>query len=136
MKENNHSHPVVIFDGECALCNRFVTWVIRADRARAFLYTPNSSEFAQVTLARAGRAIERFDSVVFVSDRGVFELSDAVLEIGRELGFPFSALVIGRVIPRAVRDRMYRFIATRRIQWFGRVESCGVIPPELRERIR
>ena len=130
------TRPVVIFDGECALCNRFVAWLMRADRLGIFLYTPNSSEFAQAILSRSGRLSIAPESVVVVSSRGVFERSDAVLEVCHELGAPFSTVRLLGVIPRVIRDGAYLFVARRRLRWFGSVSSCGLIPPELRDRIR
>ena len=59
---------------------------------------------------------------------------DAVIAIGRGLGFPWSIAVIGLALPRCWRDWAYDFIAARRYRWFGRNESCLLPTPDLRAR--
>jgi predicted DCC family thiol-disulfide oxidoreductase YuxK len=41
-----------------------------------------------------------------------------------ELGFPWSTSKVLRVLPRAVRDRLYAVVARNRLEWFGRRETC------------
>jgi predicted DCC family thiol-disulfide oxidoreductase YuxK len=38
------------------------------------------------------------------------------------------------VVPRFLRDAVYRFIARNRYRWFGKSETCRVPTPELRAR--
>jgi predicted DCC family thiol-disulfide oxidoreductase YuxK len=39
-----------------------------------------------------------------------------------------------RILPRGLRDAMYRIVARNRYRWFGRSETCMVPTPELRAR--
>ena len=43
-------------------------------------------------------------------------------------------LIFLSVVPRSLRDRVYRFIAKNRYKWFGRREQCMIPTPELKER--
>ncbi|MFP5284488.1 MAG: thiol-disulfide oxidoreductase DCC, partial [Thermoanaerobaculia bacterium] len=38
------------------------------------------------------------------------------------------------VIPRPLRDALYRWIARNRYRWFGRTETCWLPTPELQSR--
>lgn len=56
--------------------------------------------------------------------------SSAALGVVRRLGFPWSLLRVGRLIPRPVRDSVYGWIARNRFRWFGRLDACMVPGPE------
>ena len=43
-------------------------------------------------------------------------------------------LIFLSVVPRSLRDLVYRFFAKYRYKWFGRREQCMIPTPELRER--
>jgi predicted DCC family thiol-disulfide oxidoreductase YuxK len=38
------------------------------------------------------------------------------------------------IIPRFIRDAVYRFIAVNRYKWFGKTDQCRVPTAEERER--
>jgi predicted DCC family thiol-disulfide oxidoreductase YuxK len=48
---------VVFYDGVCGLCDRFVTFIIRRDRARQFRFAALQSPFAAHTLGLRGIAL-------------------------------------------------------------------------------
>ncbi len=60
--------------------------------------------------------------------------SDAVLTIAARLPFPWRLLAVGRVLPRPVRDTLYRFVARNRYRWFGQRTTCPVPSPRVRDR--
>ncbi|MGI9014282.1 MAG: thiol-disulfide oxidoreductase DCC family protein [Phycisphaerales bacterium] len=130
--------PVILFDGDCNLCNNAVRWVIARDRRAVFSFASLQSEAARNLLQ--SRAANEFDienlpdTVVMIDEKGVHIRSAAAIRIARSLGFPWSLLRVFMIVPRPVRDWVYNFIARRRYRWFGRGDSCMVPTPELRER--
>jgi predicted DCC family thiol-disulfide oxidoreductase YuxK len=60
--------------------------------------------------------------------------SDAALAILAGLGGAWRAAAWLRVIPRPLRDLVYRFVARYRHRWFGRREACRVPTPAERSR--
>lgn len=50
--------------------------------------------------------------------------SDAVLAIYEGLGWPWRAAALLRVVPRVLRDPMYRLVARNRYRLFGRRDTC------------
>lgn len=60
--------------------------------------------------------------------------SAAGLKIAQHLRAPWRWGIALIVIPRPIRDFLYRFIAKNRYRWFGRSETCRVPAPELRKR--
>jgi predicted DCC family thiol-disulfide oxidoreductase YuxK len=60
--------------------------------------------------------------------------SDAVLEVVSSLGGIYRATAVFWVIPRVLRDAVYRIVARSRYWVFGRSDSCRVPTPDERDR--
>ena len=60
--------------------------------------------------------------------------SDAALRIAAALDGPVRHLARLQVVPRPIRDAVYRLVARTRYRIFGRYEACEIPPPWLRER--
>jgi predicted DCC family thiol-disulfide oxidoreductase YuxK len=41
---------------------------------------------------------------------------------------------LGPLVPKPLRDAVYRFVARNRYRWFGRQDACLVPAPEVRAR--
>ncbi|UYV13187.1 MAG: DCC1-like thiol-disulfide oxidoreductase family protein [Phycisphaera sp.] len=123
------THPIILFDGTCGLCDRTVRLVSRLDRKGRFRFAPLQSEAAAFLFQRH-HVPESIDSIVLVhqgSDGGRARVqSDAAIGVARLLGFPWSLAVVFLAIPRPIRDAAYRFIARHRYRVFGRVDACGL----------
>jgi predicted DCC family thiol-disulfide oxidoreductase YuxK len=129
-------HPVVLFDGVCNLCDAAVTFLIDRDPEGRLRFASLQSAAGRRVLAEAGMRPEEGDprSIVFVEKGRPYAQSTALLRIVRHLRAPWPLLAVLAVLPRPVRDALYRFGAARRYRWFGRMEACRVPTPELRER--
>jgi predicted DCC family thiol-disulfide oxidoreductase YuxK len=73
--------------------------------------------------------------MVLIEDGQVFLRSDATLRIARTLTWPWSLAGVFLVIPRPLRDAVYRVVAAIRHRIAGKSNACEVPPPELRERM-
>lgn len=128
------SHPTLLFDGVCNLCNGAVNFVIDRDRRRVFRFASLQSEAGKALLRAHGLSDSSLDTVVLLEQGQAFIESDAAIRTARRLGFPWSAMVLCLAAPRFVRDSVYRFIARNRYRWFGRTEACRMPTDALRER--
>ncbi|HLJ11511.1 MAG TPA: DCC1-like thiol-disulfide oxidoreductase family protein [Planctomycetaceae bacterium] len=125
--------PVIFFDGECGLCDSWVSFVLARDKRQTFRFGTLQGKTARNWLHLAPDA--NLDSLAFADGDGVHRKSEAVWRIFRRLGGVWPALgLVLRVIPRPIRDGGYDFIARRRYRWFGKKETCRVPTPEERER--
>jgi predicted DCC family thiol-disulfide oxidoreductase YuxK len=57
-----------------------------------------------------------------------------VLHLALGLRAPWPLAFAAILIPRHVRDAVYRWIASNRYRWFGKQDACPIPPPGLRER--
>lgn len=117
--------PVLLFDGECGLCNAAVRLLLREDAAARLHFAPLQSAPAQDYLRAQGLPTEDFDSIVFVPDwsnrtQGAYKLrTDGVLAACDEIGGLWRVFAALRVLPALLRDPFYKVIARTRYALFG-----------------
>ena len=129
---------IVFYDGICGLCNRLVQFLLKRDRHDRLRFASLQSDFASRVLSRHGIDPKDLDTVHVVehyeqANERVINRSDAILRASRALGgFWALAASIGRIVPRAVRDLFYRFVANNRYRVFGKYETCMLPEPQHR----
>lgn len=115
---------MLFYDGECGLCHRCVSWFQRHDRRQAISFAPLQGETYSNLDAEKPNDVS---TMVFVDARGLWIESNAVLAGLRAIGGGWRVLAaIGGLVPRFLRDAMYRFVARRRIGWFGPADACSL----------
>lgn len=125
---------IIFFDGVCNLCQGSVQFIIKRDPHRRFRFAQLQSEAAAEHLKPHGVDPSALDSVVLLQDGRVYTEARAALKIAAGLRFPWPLLGGFRVLPDAVLNPFYRFVARRRYRWFGKSEHCMLPTPELKER--
>jgi predicted DCC family thiol-disulfide oxidoreductase YuxK len=135
--ERFSSGPVLLFDGECGLCNRIVRILLRIDRGGRLRFSPLQGPAAQGFLRANGLPTEDFDSLVFVPEWGrregnVFLLrTDGVIGALRALGGAARILAgVLAVFPSVWRDAGYRWVARYRYRIFGEWQTRALVRPE------
>jgi predicted DCC family thiol-disulfide oxidoreductase YuxK len=128
-------YPIILYDGVCGLCNRLVQFILKHDHEGGLRFASLQSDFAAKVLTRHGISntdLDTFHVVLNYEQRNerILSRSDAVLQVGRELGRHWKLLaMIGALLPRAIRDPIYRFIAQRRYRVFGKYDTCMMPDP-------
>ena len=75
------------------------------------------------------------ESLILVGAGRVLRQSDAILAIWSGLGWPWRLAGLARIVPRFIRDALYRLVARNRYRWFGRRDVCWVPDERWRDRI-
>jgi predicted DCC family thiol-disulfide oxidoreductase YuxK len=128
------AHPIVLFDGVCNLCNGAVQFILRRDPTGRFRFASLQSPAGEELQTRLGIDPKALDSILLVEGERWYRESDAALRIASRMSGAWKALGVLRVIPRPLRDPVYRWIARNRYRWFGKQETCWLPTPELRGR--
>ncbi|OAB63967.1 hypothetical protein AY599_16345 [Leptolyngbya valderiana BDU 20041] len=132
-QQPDKTHPIILFDGTCAFCDRTVRLLNRLDRRSRLCYAPLESE-AAAYLFQTHDVPQSIDSIVLIHQGTARVESAAAIAICQLLGFPWSLAAVLKAIPRPIRDACYRFIARHRYKIFGRVEACG-LPTEAQRKL-
>lgn len=125
---------VVLIDGVCHLCQGLVRFIIPRDPKGRFLFASLQSEVAAKLLNGAGLESGQLSTVLLLEDGVYYTESAAVLRIARKLRFPWPAAYLFILVPRSLRNALYKFVARNRYRWFGRDEQCLLPTPEIRQR--
>lgn len=135
---------LVLFDGQCSLCNRTVRWLLKRDRRDRLRFASSDSPGAMGLVERHGigatGSVPGSETILVVRDLGrtserVLVRSQAVLALLGELPRPWQVVAaVLNWIPRVVLDLVYRLVARWRYRIGGRLESCPM--PTVGERER
>lgn len=128
------THAIILFDGECRLCQFWVRFVVLRDARGYFRFASRESAAGTALAGAHGLDLREADTVVLIEQGRAFMRSTAAIHVARRLGWPWSWSVVLLVIPRPVRDAAYDFVARRRHRWFGRSASCAMLPDDARAR--
>lgn len=124
---------LILFDGVCVFCSRWVRFVIDRDPERRFSFVPIQSDRGRALAVRFGIDTETPQTNAVIVDGRIFFKSDAALTV---LGRLAATRPLGwlKAAPRIVRDPVYDLIARNRYALFGRTETCMV--PSADDRAR
>jgi|SRR5580700_3602527 predicted DCC family thiol-disulfide oxidoreductase YuxK len=140
MRRDWHSLPaadvpdrVILFDGVCVLCSRWVAFVIAHDPAARFRFVPIQTPLGRELAARFGIDAENPQTNVVVMDgRAWFKLESALEVLAQINGWRWTRLAYA--LPKRARDFLYDRIAQNRYRLFGRRDACLVPTPDVRGR--
>ena len=134
------SHPIILYDGVCGLCNRLVQFILKHDRADRFRFAALQSSLARKILQRHGLNPDSLDTfhVVFESGESserVLARHQAAIAVLEQLGGVWRFLAsLFALFPRRVRDWQYNLIARNRYRLFGKHEACPLPDPSVRHK--
>jgi predicted DCC family thiol-disulfide oxidoreductase YuxK len=133
--ETTSRQAIVIFDGECALCDRAVNFIVDRDPRGYFHFASRQSAAGMRLLREHGLPAEGLDSLALLEGGAAYLRSEASLRIARRLQAPWSLLYVFVGVPRVLRDAAYGFVSKNRKRFAGTVDICALPTPERRARI-
>ena len=121
---------MLFFDETCELCFRLLLFVSKRDKKKLFLFAPLQGQTAKKYLEL--KDIENLSSLLVLKEAQLYREAQALKLILKQL-YPYSFLLLG-LIPSFLQNKMYRFIAKRRYQWFGKRET-GMLSSEFKNSL-
>lgn len=130
---------LVLYDGVCGLCNSLLQFLLTHDRRGVFAFASLQSATGRAVVERLdGDSADLTSFYVLTNYRTrhtrILARSKAALFVAGQLGWPWKAAVLARVLPTAMLDRLYNVVARNRYRMFGRFEQCLTPRPEFRGR--
>ena len=125
---------VILYDGVCVFCSRWVRFVASRDTARRFRFTAIQSAYGARLAQTFGIDPDDPDTNAVVHGGVAYLRSDAALTVlGALPGWGWVRVL--RAVPKPLRDAVYSLVARNRYRIFGRYEECFVPDAEMRARV-
>jgi predicted DCC family thiol-disulfide oxidoreductase YuxK len=128
----------LLYDAECGVCDATVQTVLRADPGGPLRFAALQGDFAAGVVSRHPR-LRDVDSLILVQadpqgQEHIAVRSEAALALAAYLGGRWRLLLVGRLVPRRIRDGAYDLFARHRHRLLTRPDQCRV--PSSDERAR
>lgn len=117
-------YDIILFDAICVICNGWAKFLIRYDQHAKFKLVSAQSALGEQILQHYGMSTTHYTTMVVILNGQLYTESTALLKVMQHLGLPFSLMNSGYLIPRFIRNFLYRRVALNRYQLFGTTDNC------------
>lgn len=124
---------IILFDGVCNLCDRFVQFVLLRDKEEKFVFASLQSLIGQELLCEYNLE-NNLNTVVLINDRKAYTHSDVAIRVGQTLGGWLKITYLFYLVPKFFRDSIYNWIAANRYRLFGKQDHCMMPDPAWKNR--
>ena len=125
---------VILYDGVCIFCSRWVRFVAARDAEKRFRFTAIQSPYGTRLAQAFGIDPADPDTNAVVHGGRAFFKSDAALTVLSHLaGWRWTRVLF--VVPKGLRDPVYSLVATNRYRIFGKFDACFVPDADMRARV-
>jgi predicted DCC family thiol-disulfide oxidoreductase YuxK len=134
MMERWPDDDVILYDGVCVFCSRWIRFIAARDKDRRFRFTAIQSGYG-TRLALAFGIDPKDPDTNAVVHGGIARFkSDAALTVLSRLpGWGWVRAL--RVVPKPLRDAVYNLVARNRYRIFGKYQECFVPDAGFRDRV-
>jgi predicted DCC family thiol-disulfide oxidoreductase YuxK len=133
MTPNLNKQEIILFDGYCNMCEWIVRFVMPRDPGGRFRFAALSSEVGQYLLNQKGVPAD-VNSFILIKGVHYMTHSTAALHVCKRLTGLWPILFGMMIIPKFLRDAVYRVIARNRYRWFGQKDVCMIAHPSYKKR--
>tara|TARA_Y100000994_G_scaffold248149_1_gene255209 strand:+ start:1572 stop:1976 length:405 start_codon:yes stop_codon:yes gene_type:complete len=131
MINNLKNNEVIIYDGICVLCNKYIKWVLDKDKENLFLISNLQSKFTEEKFPE----LRKIDSVAVIKKNGeIVQKSKAVNHILKSINRLILLRTILNILPLSISNFFYDIVAKSRYKVFGKYDSCQLPEPEYKSR--
>jgi predicted DCC family thiol-disulfide oxidoreductase YuxK len=125
---------VILFDGVCVFCSRWIRFVATRDVGKRFRFTPIQSAYGTRLARTFGIDPDDPDTNAVIHGGRAHLKSDAALTVLSTLpGWGWSRALF--LVPKPLRDAVYGLVARNRYRIFGKYDACFVPDAEMRARV-
>ena len=117
---------VILYDGVCVFCSRWVRFVATRDVAHRFRFTAIQSDYGTRLANAFGIDPGDPDTNAVIHGGKAFFKSDAALTVLSRVLFS---------VPNPLRDTVYNLVARNRYRIFGKYDECFVPDEAMRSRV-
>jgi len=126
-------YGILFFDGVCSVCNGYIDFLLSIDAQHSLRFAALQSQTAQSLLS--SHLTNDLNTLVLHTSDKTYTRSDAVIKSFTAMGGIWKLLIILLIVPKFIRDNIYRFVAKNRYKWFRKKETCRMPTEEERNKI-
>jgi predicted DCC family thiol-disulfide oxidoreductase YuxK len=125
---------LILYDGVCVFCSRWIRFVAARDRDRRFRFTAIQSPYGTRLASAFGIDAEDPDTNAVIHGGTAYFKSDAALTVLSNLpGWGWARVLFA--VPKPLRDAVYDLVARNRYRIFGKYEECFVPDDAMKARV-
>jgi predicted DCC family thiol-disulfide oxidoreductase YuxK len=132
--EQLKSKNILVFDGDCLLCNKLIQFILRKDKRKKIHLVTLQSNLGKSILIKYKFKPDDYSTVMFIKNEVLYTKSTAVIEILTHLNRVYKMALCLLIIPKFIRDFVYSIVAKNRHRFFQN-KSCLLMNNETKERI-
>ena len=125
---------IILFDGVCNLCNSAVKFVLNRDTNSVFNFASLQSDVAKKLLGNSEVSHSDSGTIVLIDNGKVYTRSTAALRVCKYLSGLWPLMTVFMIVPRFIRDWVYNLISRNRYRWFGKLDTCMIPSPEVKDK--
>ena len=125
---------VILYDGVCVFCSRWVRFVAKRDTGRRFRFTPIQSAYGTKLAQTFGIDPDDPDTNAVVHGGVAWLKSDAALTVLSQVP-RWGWVRVLFAVPKPLRDAAYSLVARNRYRIFGKYDECFVPDADMRARV-
>ena len=125
---------VILYDGVCVFCSRWVRFVATRDVNHRFRFTAIQSGYGTRLAQAFGIDPDDPDTNAVIHGGAAYLKSDAALTVlGALPGWSWVRTLF--LVPKPLRDIIYSLVARNRYRIFGKYQECFVPDADMRARV-
>lgn len=125
---------IMVFDGICNFCLGYVRLVLMMDREGVIRFTPIQSAYGRQLCEKHGVNPDDPSTFLFFDNGNAIGGTDGMAAMLARMPLPWRALRALIVVPRPIRNAVYRWTARNRYHLLGKRRECMIPPPHVRQR--
>ncbi|MGA2668288.1 MAG: DUF393 domain-containing protein [Ignavibacteria bacterium] len=132
MNTNKKDKSIILYDGECIICNKSIRFIHSRDYNNVFSYIPLNSADGLKQLQNLGKddynKIMDLNTLILIQNKKIYIKSTATLKILGKLNGFWKLLRFVLLIPPFIRDPIYSTIAHNRYKFEKDGRYCVTAP--------
>lgn len=128
---------IIVFDGICSLCNKFVLFVVKRDYNDHFRFISLQNPNIHKYLNSSNKIdVSEANSILLINHEGNVKVrSEAIALIFHKLKGLKTFTLIMKLFPNKIRDLVYSLVAKHRYKIFGKTDQCSIVEQKLHDKL-
>lgn len=127
------SNLIYVYDGDCALCSRFVRFLLKHEKTGTLKLATAQSPIGRQIYLNEGLCPDAMETAILKVGEKTFLNMDLFSEGLSLCGWPWKAAIVLKILPRPVTDWVYRRVANNRKR-FNSGQSCPMPSADMKAR--